>query len=307
MGTPSFAVESLRAIVENGFHVVGVVTAPDKPAGRGHKVQESAVKQYATGKGIPVLQPTKLKDEEFISQLKNWEAHLQVVVAFRMLPEVVWSMPPLGTFNLHASLLPQYRGAAPIQHAIIQGEKQSGVTTFFLTHEIDTGHIILQDKVDISFTDNAGTLHDKLMYKGASLVLRTINQIVDNTLQITPQNLLAPEEGSLHSAPKIYKETCQIPWEKSALEVYNFIRGLAPYPAAWSMLPLHPEGEPVYTKILSATLTDTQSSSAPGTLHTDGKSFIHVSCADQWIAIESLQVPGKRAMSTTEFLRGAKL
>ena len=233
MGTPEFAVESLRNLVENNYDVVGVITMPDKPAGRGHKLQYSAVKEYALEKNLKILQPEKLKDEDFLAELSALKADIQVVVAFRMLPEVVWNMPRLGTFNLHGSLLPQYRGAAPINWAIINGDKQTGVTTFFLTHEIDTGKIILQEKIDILPTDNAGTVHDKLMVLGAELVRKTIDVVISNQVNPEEQDSQITSETILKPAPKIFKETCEISTQHSALEAHNFIRGLSPYPTAW--------------------------------------------------------------------------
>ncbi|MFN3316928.1 MAG: methionyl-tRNA formyltransferase, partial [Raineya sp.] len=230
MGTPEFAVPSLQVLVENGYNIVGVVTAPDKPAGRGKQMQVSEVKQYALSQNLPILQPEKLKSPDFLAELQALKADLQVVVAFRMLPEVVWAMPPIGTFNLHASLLPKYRGAAPINWAIINGETETGVTTFFLQHEIDTGNIIFQEKEPISPTDTAGSLYQRLMHKGAKLVLKTVQTIEKGDVQTFPQ------VGEITHAPKIFRETCQIDWNKTSTEIYNFVRGLAPYPAAWTTL-----------------------------------------------------------------------
>ena len=232
MGTPDFAVEPLKQLVENGYNIVGVITMPDKPAGRGHKLQYSPVKEYALSKGLTLLQPTKLKDEAFIEELKSLNADLQIVVAFRMLPEVVWNMPRLGTFNLHASLLPQYRGAAPINWAIINGETETGITTFFLTHEIDTGKIIQQEKIAIEDTDNVGIIHDKLMFKGSELVLQTVDAILRGDIKPKPQEELYQSESELKPAPKIFKETCKIDFCKTTKEVYDLIRGMSPYPAA---------------------------------------------------------------------------
>ena len=232
MGTPEFAVESLKHLVEGGYNVVGVITMPDKPAGRGHKIQFSPVKEYAISQGLPLLQPEKLKDETFLTELKAWNADLQIVVAFRMLPEVVWNMPQLGTFNLHASLLPQYRGAAPINWAIINGDKETGATTFFLTHEIDTGKIIMQKRIPIADNDNAGTVHDRLMVMGASMVTETVDAILYGRVSPVDQESVNVNEP-LRPAPKIFKETCRIDWNKSAKDIFNFIRGLSPYPAAW--------------------------------------------------------------------------
>lgn len=305
MGTPEFAVESLRALVENGYNVVGVVTMPDKPAGRGYKLQPSAVKQYALQQGLKVLQPEKLKDEEFLAALQEMEVDLQVVVAFRMLPEVVWAMPSQGTFNLHASLLPQYRGAAPINWALINGEKETGVTTFFLSHEIDTGQIIFHDKTAIGDEDNAGTLHDRLMEMGAKLVLKTVDAIIDGSLVPIPQQELISSETLLKPAPKLYKETCRVNWNQSAAEVFNFIRGLSPYPTAWSEMRSDDLSEPLRFKwYASEVVADENTTLTPGTLVTDHKSFIHIATKDGFIRITDIQLSGKKRMETTEFLRG---
>ena len=230
MGTPEFAVESLKALVESGYQVVGVITMPDKPIGRGHKIQYSAVKEYALSQNLTILQPENLKNEDFLTRLKTLKADLQVVVAFRMLPKAVWDMPPFGTFNLHASLLPQYRGAAPINWAIINGEEETGATTFFLTHEIDTGNIILQKKIPINRTDNAGTIHNKLMTLGAEMVLETVDLLLNEKIKAIPQKNLIDKNETLKPAPKIFRETCQLSLDKSVEEAYNFVRGLSPYP-----------------------------------------------------------------------------
>lgn len=305
MGTPEFAVESLKALVENGYNVVGVVTMPDKPAGRGYKLQPSAVKQYALQQGLKVLQPEKLKDEEFLAALQEMEVDLQVVVAFRMLPEVVWAMPPQGTFNLHASLLPQYRGAAPINWALINGEKETGVTTFFLSHEIDTGQIIFHDKTAIGDEDNAGTLHDRLMEMGAKLVLKTVDAIINGNLVPIPQQELISSETLLKPAPKLYKETCRVNWNQSAAEVFNFIRGLSPYSTAWSEMRSDDLSEPLRFKwYASEVVADENTTLTPGTLVTDHKSFIHIATKDGFIRITDIQLSGKKRMETTEFLRG---
>ena len=236
MGTPDFAVESLRALVEGGFNVVGVITMPDKPIGRHQeKLQPSAVKQYAMEQGLRILQPEKFKDENFLQELRELKADLQIVVAFRMLPEVVWNMPPLGTFNLHASLLPQYRGAAPINWAVINGDTETGITTFFLQHEIDTGRIIQQERIPITESDDVEIVHDKLMHLGGKLVIDTVNNIIAGTIKPIPQEELT-EELPLRPAPKIFKETCRIDWAQSTTQLYNFVRGLSPYPAAWTEL-----------------------------------------------------------------------
>lgn len=312
MGTPEFAVESLKTLVENGYNVVGVITMPDKPAGRGYKLQPSPVKQYAVEKGLYLLQPEKLKDEEFLSDLKQLRADVQVVVAFRMLPEVVWDMPTKGTFNLHSSLLPQYRGAAPINWAIINGEKETGVTTFFLSHEIDTGEIIFREKTEISDTDNAETVHDKLMLIGADLVKKTIDAIREDNISSISQNQLYNKETILKPAPKIFTETCRIIWDKSKEELYNFIRGLSPYPAAWTELHRSETDEKIRLKIFTSDkLVDSENNNsasfAPGSLITDNKSFIDVAVSDGFLRITNLQLSGKKRMKTVDFLNGYKL
>ena len=301
MGTPDFAVESLRALVENGFNVVGVVTMPDKPAGRGHKIQFSPVKQYALENNLPLLQPENLKDETFLAELKALRADLQIVVAFRMLPEAVWNMPCLGTFNLHASLLPQYRGAAPINWAIINGETETGVTTFFLTHEIDTGNIILQEKTPISSEETAGELHDKLMKMGSELVLKTVKLILDGKAQGTPQ----PQVAELKLAPKIFKETCKIDWRQPAQEIYNFVRGLSPYPAAWTEI-VSPTGEVLALKIFETRFENVETDNYPS-LHTDNKTFVKIAVPDGYLYLTSIQLPNKKRMKTEEVLRGFSL
>lgn len=302
MGTPDFAVESLKALVEGGYNVVGVVTMPDKPAGRGMKLQYSAVKQYAIEAGLPLLQPEKLKNEEFLQDLKAWNADLQIVVAFRMLPEVVWNMPKYGTFNLHASLLPQYRGAAPINWAVINGDKETGITTFFLQHEIDTGNVIRQEKVSIEETDNAGIVHDKLMLLGARLVTETVDQLLTGDLTAVPQTEMADEQ-SLRPAPKIFKDTCRIDWSKSISEVYNFVRGLAPYPAAWTEL-VDADGKRTMVKIFETAKEPSVHDLVPGTIISDGKSMLKIAMSDGYLDIKTLQIAGKKRMQADEFLRG---
>lgn len=306
MGTPDFAVESLRILVENKYNVVGVITMPDKPAGRGHKLQTSAVKKYTLEHNLPLLQPEKLKDETFLDDLKALKADLQIVVAFRMLPEIVWNMPSLGTFNLHGSLLPMYRGAAPINWAIINGEKETGVTTFFLTHEIDTGKVILQAKTPISESDNAGTVHDRLMTIGAELVKNTVDLIIDNKVESTPQHEMYRSEAELKDAPKIFKDTCRIDWYKSAFEIHNLIRGLSPYPASWTEMSISSE-ETSIIKIYQSSYTKESHSLTPGTIITDNKHELSIACKDGFIHIEQLQLPGKKAMSTDDLLRGYKI
>ncbi len=292
MGTPEFAVASLTALVDNGLNVVGVITAPDKPKGRGRQLMTSAVKEYAIAKELTILQPTNLKSQEFLSELENLKADLQIVVAFRMLPEVVWSMPPHGTFNLHSSLLPQYRGAAPINWAIINGEKETGVTTFFLQHEIDTGNIILQEKEPISTTDNVGTLYERLMHLGAKTVVKTVKLIGDGKVEPKQQE----ESNELKTAPKIFKETCKINWNQPAEQAYNFIRGLSPYPAAWAILNNN------NFKIFETELNNTNL--VVGKIESDNKTYIKIGCAQGSLLIKELQLQGKKRMKTEDFLRG---
>ncbi len=305
MGTPDFAVESLRCLVEGGYNVVGVITMPDKPAGRGHKLQFSPVKQYALEQNLPLLQPEKLKDEAFVEALREWKADLQIVVAFRMLPEVVWNMPRLGTFNLHASLLPQYRGAAPINWAVINGDTETGITTFFLRHEIDTGEVIQQVRIPIADTDDVGIVHDKLMMLGGKLVTETVDAILNDAVKPIPQEEMAVV-GELRPAPKIFKDTCRIDWNQSVKRIYDFIRGLSPYPAAWSEL-LQPDGEAVVMKIFETEKIIQSHQLTPGTLLTDGKTYIHVAATDGFIGIRVLQLPGKKRLKTDELLRGFRL
>lgn len=299
MGTPEFAVASLDALLQAGLNIVAVVTAPDKPAGRGQKISESAVKKYAVEKSIPVLQPVKLKDPEFIAQLRSFSADLQVVVAFRMLPEVVWNMPPKGTINLHASLLPDYRGAAPINWAVINGEKQTGVTTFFLQHEIDTGDILFSDTVEIGKNETAGELHDKLMTTGALLLVKTVQAIEKGEYEETPQRELISSEPK--HAPKIFKEDCQINWDEDVLKVYNLIRGLSPYPSAYSSL----NGKTI--KIYQADILDGVPDTVPGEYISDGKTYLRFACRNGYIDVKELQIEGKKKMYIDEFLRGYRL
>lgn len=306
MGTPEFAVESLRALVEGGYHVVGVVTMPDKPVGRhGSVLQPSAVKEYALSVGLPVLQPEKLKDEQFLKQLKELNADLQIVVAFRMLPEVVWNMPPYGTFNLHGSLLPQYRGAAPINWAIIHGETETGVTTFFLDKEIDTGKIIRQEKMPVKDTDDAGTVHDALMMLGARLVTETVDLLLNGSIDAIPQNELVHDLNSLRTAPKIFKETCRIDWNKPVKEIYDFIRGLSPYPAAWTEM-VDAEGKHIVMKIFQTEKRMENHAYNIGTILTDGRTYMDIAAKDGFIRILSLQLAGKKRLSVTDFLNGFK-
>lgn len=303
-GTPDFAVESLRRLLDDGFDVKAVVTGPDRPAGRGRSVQMSAVKKFALERGLPVLQPERLKDPEFVDALRSIDARLFIVIAFRMLPEVVWQMPPLGTFNLHASLLPRYRGAAPINWAVINGDAQTGVTTFFLKHEIDTGDIIDSQSISIGPDEDAGSIHDRLMALGAELTLDTVRHILKGDLTTTPQADIEGVEPS--PAPKIFKETCRIDWSMPAAKVHNLVRGLSPYPTAWSTLYAGSAEQGAF-KIFSTRLTD-RPASDPGRLTVDrdsGRMF--VDCADLALEILSLQAPGKRRMPTADFLRGCRL
>lgn len=306
MGTPDFAVESLRVLVKNNYEVVGVITMPDKPAGRGHKVQYSAVKQYALDQNLLLLQPEKLKDEVFLEELRSLNAELQIVVAFRMLPEVVWNMPKYGTFNLHASLLPQYRGAAPINWAIINDEKETGATTFFLTHEIDTGKIILQEKCPILETDNAGTVHDRLMVIGAKLVRQTVDLLTDGKIDAIDQSQFIHPEFILKSAPKIFKETCEINWTQTVEEVYNFVRGLSPYPTAWLEIQFPNQSEKIILKVFETEKEFEKHELAVGTVVTDGKKFAKIALKEGFISLKSVQAPGKKRMAIGELLRGMR-
>ena len=300
LGTPDFAAESLRALVEGGYNVVAVVTMPDKPAGRGHQLQFSAVKQYALSVGLPVLQPERLKDETFLEELRSYQADLQIVVAFRMLPEVVWNMPRLGTFNLHASLLPQYRGAAPINWAVMNGDTQTGATTFMLQHEIDTGNVILQERIAIAEDENVGSVHDRLMVMGAGLVTRTVDAIIDaenrgEALATIPQD----NSIELRSAPKIFKDTCVIDFSRTAEQIRNHVRGLSPYPAAWihDMPASHPLAEMLKgAKVYKVAVAQ----------QAQQKGHIIVPCADGYIDLLELQLPGKKRMDAAALLNGLK-
>ena len=304
MGTPEFAVPSLEILVEHKYNIVAVITAPDKPQGRGQKLSYSPVKECAIKHNIPVLQPPNLKAPEFLEQLNSFNSNLQIVVAFRMLPEVVWSMPSLGTFNLHASLLPQYRGAAPINWAIINGEKETGATTFFLKHEIDTGSIIFQVKEPIGPDDDAGAVYERLMKKGAELVLKTVRAIEQNNYPSIPQ----PEANEIKHAPKIFKETCEIKWDQSSDQVKNFVRGLSPYPAAWTKV----AGKVFKIFKVSVVKSSDQAQSSdhfkwPDDFTTDNKNYIHIKTADGWVALQEIQPEGKKRMTVPEFFRGNKL
>lgn len=303
MGTPEFAVESLKRLVEGGYNIVGVITMPDKPMGRhGSVLQPSPVKQYAVSQGLKVLQPEKLKNEEFVAGLRSLNVDLQIVVAFRMLPEVVWSMPRLGTFNLHASLLPQYRGAAPINWAVINGDTETGITTFFLKHEIDTGEIIDQVRVPIADTDNVEVVYERLMRLGGDLVLKTVDAILEGSVKTIPQEELA-QVGELRPAPKIFKETCRIDWTIGVKRIYDFVRGLSPYPAAWTEL--YQEGtDPVMLKIFETEKLFCEHSLALGTIVTDCKTYFKIASSDGYVNVLSLQLAGKKRMEINDFLRG---
>ncbi len=295
-GTPDFAVASMAALVDAGAHVVAAVTAPDKPAGRGMQLQASAVKQYAVSKNIPVLQPPKLKNPEFLAELKSYEADLHIVVAFRMLPEAVWNMPPMGTVNVHASLLPQYRGAAPINWVIINGETETGVTTFRLQHEIDTGNVLLQQKVAITPEDNAGTLHDKLMEAGAALLIKTVKGLADNNITPIPQ--VDIPAGELKHASKIFKEDTHINWQQPVQEIHNLVRGMSPHPAAYTEL----AGKNV--KLYKTHIVTAETGKEPGSFDTDHKTYLRFAAPGGWLYVDELQQEGKKRMDTEAFLRG---
>lgn len=298
MGTPEFAVSTLQLLHEQGANIVGVITAPDKPAGRGMQMQETAVKKYAKTHGLHLLQPEKLKNPEFIEALRSLQADLQIVVAFRMLPEIVWNMPHMGTVNLHGSLLPQYRGAAPINWSIINGEKMTGVTTFKLQHEIDTGNILLQRSITIDPADNAGTLHDKMKEIGASLMLETVKGLAENSIHEQPQASF--DLSTLQSAPKIFTETCRIDWHKDCEAVHNLIRGLSPYPGAFTMI------NEKRLKIFESSVVH-ENDIPPGTWSTDHQTYLRFGCSHGCIEVKDLQLEGKRRMSIGDFLRGNKL
>lgn len=297
MGTPEFACAGLEVLIQNNYNVVGVITAPDKKSGRGQKITPSPVKELALQHDLNILQPTNLKDESFIEELRALNANLQIVVAFRMLPEVVWNMPEIGTFNLHASLLPQYRGAAPINWAIINGEKKTGVTTFFLQHEIDTGDILLQEEMEILDSDNVGTMYAKLMNQGAGVILKTVQQIEKEEQSPIPQNT----NQSLNEAPKIFKETCLIDWNSPARQIHNFVRGLSPYPVAWTEL------KDKTCKIFETELTEISSQGEPGTVESDGKTYFRFNTADNQLNVLRIQLQGKKQMPIQDFLRGYQL
>lgn len=300
MGTPEFAVPSLKALVEGGYNVVAVVTTPDKPAGRGRQLHESDVKIAARELGLPILQPERLRDEEFVAAMEALKPDLGIVIAFRMLPEVIWAMPRLGTFNLHASLLPEYRGAAPINWAIINGEKETGVTTFLLNHEIDKGAIIGQLREEIMPEDTIGTLYDRLMNKGVGLVLETVEKLAAGDIRPIEQQHI--DESTLKPAPKIFKEDCLVDWSKSGRRIVDFVRGLSPYPAAWSRLVR--EGEELTVKIFRTSFQEAAHGEPIGTIRTDWREELEVACSDGWIRIHELQVAGKRRMTTHDLLLG---
>lgn len=301
MGTPEFAATSLRKLVEDGYNIVAVVTTPDKPAGRGQKIHKSDVKVVAEELGLPILQPEKLRDEEFLAALRSYNPDLGVVIAFRMLPEVVWAMPKLGTFNLHASLLPEYRGAAPINWAIINGDRRTGVTTFLLNHEIDKGAIIEQTAVDILPEDNIGTLYDKLMYVGSELVTNTVDKLASGDYTTTEQMHI--DKNTLRPAPKIFKDDCRIEWTKSAESIHNLVRGLSPYPAAWT--PLYKDNaECGSMKIFTTHFEVCNTNAVPGTIRTESKSYIAIACADGWLYVDDVQLAGKKRLATKDLLLG---
>jgi methionyl-tRNA formyltransferase len=315
MGTPDFAVPTLDALVNGGYNVVGVITMPDKPAGRGHKVQYSPVKQYALDHNLPLLQPEKLKDEEFVEALRDWKADLQIVVAFRMLPEVVWAMPRMGTFNLHAALLPQYRGAAPLNWAVINGDTVTGATTFFLDHQIDTGRIILKEPMEIGPEENVGSLHDRMMEMGKGLVTRTVDLLLEadgdvaKIPTIDQDALLQDLKAStgideLRPAPKIFKETCELHFDQPVRKLHNLVRGLSPYPAAWTSLNGLSPVKVFRTRVVSE--DKPQPAESIGKVDTDNKSYIHVTCVDGVLALEELQLPGKKRMEVRALLNGFK-
>ena len=308
MGTPEFAVESLKSLVEGGYNVVAVVTQPDKPVGRHQDtLQPSQVKQYALSKGLPVLQPVKMKDPEFVEQLRSYQADLQVVVAFRMLPEVVWDMPRFGTFNVHAALLPQYRGAAPINWAVIKGETETGVTTFFLDHDIDTGRIIMQKPFAIPDDADVEYVYDGLMHLGAEIAVETIDRLIasDGNIDSMPQDEMITTDTVLHSAPKIFKDTCRIDFNQPAKKVYDFIRGLSPYPGAWTEIQKE-GGKAQVLKVFKTSKTGKAvAGSVVGTLRVEGKS-LQIACADEWLQLDTIQISGKKRMEARDFLNGMR-
>jgi len=302
MGTPEFAVPSLKILLNSGYDIISVITAPDKPAGRGRKIRFSPVKEFALKNNLYILQPEKLKDTAFIEELKRLQADLQVVVAFRILPEIIWSMPSLGTFNLHASLLPQYRGAAPINRAIMNGETETGLTTFFIDHQVDTGNIIMQEKISIAENDNAGSLHDKMMMRGAILVAETVKIIHSGNLTPVPQNDSSMSHKMLKTAPKIGKNDCRINWQQTGRVILNLIRGLSPYPAAFSFL--YQNDKTLTLKVFEADFIPSGKTLPPGTINSDNKKYMNVAVKDGFINIKSLQAEGKNKMNIEQFLSG---
>ncbi|MFW5781458.1 MAG: methionyl-tRNA formyltransferase [Bacteroidota bacterium] len=305
MGTPAFAIPSLDILLKNGYNIVAVITAPDKPAGRGRKLAASPVKKYAIDHGLRIMQPEKLKDERFVKKLKALNPDLAVVVAFRMLPPLVWQMPAKGTFNLHASLLPQYRGAAPINHAIINGEKETGITTFFIDEKIDTGSIIFQEKVDIAPDETAGDLHDKLMIAGAELVLKTVQAIQNDEVIPLEQDEAGGNQLELKQAPQIQKEDCRIHWYEPVIDIYNLIRGMSPYPAAYTYLTTGEETR-LQMKIYRAECQHENKGEQPGTLVTDYKKYLKIAAPDGYINLKEIQLEGRRRVEVTQFLPGMK-
>ncbi len=306
MGTPDFAVETLKTLIENNYNIVGVITSPDKPAGRGKKIQQSAVKKFALQKELKILQPTNLKNPDFIEQLRKLNADLQVIVAFRMLPEIVWDMPKLGSVNLHASLLPQYRGSAPINWAIINGEKKTGVSTFFLKHKIDSGDIIFQEKIIIDEADNFETLHDKLMNVGAKLMLKTLNAIEQNNYPKVEQKKLLNKSNEIKTAPKIFKQDCKIDWNNDVKNIFNFVRGLSPYPAAFTEI-ISADNKKLSLKIFKTLPIFEKHSFMQGKIISDNKNYLKIAVKDGFISIEELQLQDKKRHNTKELLRGFKI
>jgi len=305
MGTPEFAVATLGSLLMNGINVVAVVTSPDKPSGRGRKITKSAVKEFAEFSNLPLLQPSNLKDQDFIDTLKKLKADLFIVVAFRMLPEEVWKIPALGTINLHASLLPDYRGAAPINHVIINGETRTGITTFFIDEKIDTGNILLREEVQIFPFENAGDLQDRLMKQGALLVIKTLANIMENKIKVLPQTKLIDQHKPLKLAPKIHPGDCIINWNNETLKVHNLVRGLSPYPCSKSWF--RSDSTTISFKIFESYPEIEEHSFKPGTIFSDEKNYIRISCKDGFLSISSLQLEGKKRMTTVEFLRGFKI
>ena len=306
MGTPDFAVPSLEALLQHGCNIVGVITSPDRPAGRGQKITASPVKQFALEKGLRILQPANLKSPEFLEELKSLKADLQIVVAFRMLPESVWAMPKFGTFNLHASLLPDYRGAAPINWAIINGERTTGITTFFLNQEIDAGAILFQESIDIGIHETAGVLHDRMMVKGAALVLKTVDAIASGNLTPVEQSHLLNGRQP-KSAPKLNKDNISINWNNAATQIFNFIRGLSPYPAAHATIKNMQSQQLITCKIYAASMVERSVSKTPGSIETDGKNHLIVNCGEESLSIHEIQIAGKQRMKVKDLLNGFRI